>query len=268
MTTSGLVSAHRAAEGGREALEAAVALGPDYVELDVQECADGALVIFHDDRVRVGRRRRAVDRMTRRELEAVVGPLLGLGEALDVLAGRTKAHIDLKCVAPPGPHLRPERTPEMRAVREVLRRFDPRDAIITTTHDRSVRIVRSFSRLHAPELLVGLSLGAHVGDLRLLGTRWAKPLEAVAVGRLVGCDANLVVCHRRLARAGIADIAHRLGLPLLVWTVDDPGELERWLGDERAWLVTTNRPEAALAARAPGGAEISTPGPDSTAGGE
>ena len=53
-----------------------------------------------------------------------------------------------------------------------------------------------------------------------------------------------------LALASLARFARRAGLPLVVWTVDHPVLLRYWMRPGRAWLVTTNRPERALAIRA------------------
>ena len=76
------------------------------------------------------------------------------------------------------------------------------------------------------------------------------PLEELFPGgRLRRSDATLIVCQKDLARAWIARWARRRRLPLLVWTVDEPAELRRWLADSRTWAVTTDHPRTALALR-------------------
>ena len=59
-----LVSAHRCGAGGdralentRVALENALDLDVDFIEFDVQRCADGVLVLYHDDWMWVEERR-------------------------------------------------------------------------------------------------------------------------------------------------------------------------------------------------------------------
>ena len=47
-----------------------------------------------------------------------------------------------------------------------------------------------------------------------------------------------------------------VSVALLVWTVDNPRELRRWLVDDRAWLVTTNHPARAVALRSELSAEV------------
>ena len=61
--------------------------------------------------------------------------------------------------------------------------------------------------------------------------------------------ANLVVAHKLVARLTLKAYARKHGLPLLVWTVDRPEELELWMNDPDVWMVTTNYPERAFAAR-------------------
>ena len=61
--------------------------------------------------------------------------------------------------------------------------------------------------------------------------------------------ANVVVARHTLARLGMAWLARRRGLPLLVWTVDGERSLRYWLRPGRAWMVTTNQPDLALRLR-------------------
>ena len=60
----------------------------------------------------------------------------------------------------------------------------------------------------------------------------------------------MLVPHWALALAALARGARRRGVPVLVWTVDSPRALRFWLRPGRIWMVTTNRPEDALAVRA------------------
>jgi glycerophosphoryl diester phosphodiesterase len=41
----------------------------------------------------------------------------------------------------------------------------------------------------------------------------------------------------------------RIGVPLLVWTVDSPRLQRRLLHDHRVWMITTNWPARAIALR-------------------
>jgi glycerophosphoryl diester phosphodiesterase len=252
----GLVSAHRggvgrnrAEENSRSALERATGLGCEYVEFDVQVTADGKHVLLHDSRVKVSGRVVPVSSVRYETLVATLGDVVTLGEAAEILRGKTAAHVDLKFVSAPGDYARPESTLEVKAVEKVLEHLGPGGFVVTSQEDRSVRAVRDWSAVHAPELLVGLSLGRSLADAgpRILQVKLS---EIFPQRRLESSRANLVVVSKGLARMRVAATARRLGLPLLVWTVDDERGLRRWLDHEGAWLVTTNDPSRALAVRA------------------
>lgn len=242
-----LISAHRsgaeldrAAENRKPTLESAAAQGFDFVEFDVQRCKDGVFVLFHDDVVVIDGRVNRVDSLTFGELVGVVGEIVTLDEAVSILQGRTKAHVDFKFVSPDALYATPERTYEVDATRLVVDVMGVENCIITTMEDESVRAVRAWSRVEYPELLVGLSLGRS-----LLTYPWYKKVsiwlsEVFAERRLKACDANLIVSKKSLARLRLANLAERMGVPLLVWTLDSDEELQYWLHDDRAWLVTTD----------------------------
>ena len=247
------MSAHRGGAGADrdrentlDALREAVTVDCEYVEFDVQRCRDGEHVLYHHDHVRDGDRLVPVSGLTFPEFRELADTHLRLADALEVLRERKKAHLDLK--AWPGPAGGGTRWPgdDVALVEQVIDALGAENVIVTTLEDESVRAVRAWSRTRYPDLLVGLSLGRDVGGRglwRAAVTRWT---ELFPGRRLRRCDANLVVCHRRLARLRIAGWTRRRGLPLLVWTVDDPAELRRWLADPRTWMVTTNFPRRAV----------------------
>jgi glycerophosphoryl diester phosphodiesterase len=252
-----LLSAHRGgpgAETGRgntlEVLRAAAELGCEYVELDVQRCRGGVHVVHHDDTVGHGDRRVPIASLTFTELAVAGGSHLLLDRVLEALRGRVRVHLDLKFLSDPHDGGDDGHGHEVALVAHVIDVVGAENVIVTTAEDASVRAVRAWSRNRYPDLPVGLSLGgrgvAGRGPWWVLRVR----LEDLFPGRrLRRCDANLVVCQKTLARLRIARWAHRRGLPLLVWTVDSPRELRRWLQDPRVWLVTTNHPRRALAVR-------------------
>ena len=132
-----LVSAHRCLTSAD--IERAIALGADFVEFDVQRCADGTLVLHHD----------AVD---------VAPPAaLGYAEALDLLAGRARAHLDLKF-----------KGGEVPVVAQAVQRLGTDHLLVTTLEDEGVRTVREWAVAEGHDLLVGLSLGRGVRDLSLI----------------------------------------------------------------------------------------------------
>ncbi|NPC96335.1 glycerophosphodiester phosphodiesterase [Nocardioides sp. zg-DK7169] len=244
-----LVSAHRGGAGGdpnlentRPALERAVTLGVEYVEFDVHRCADGALVLFHDDWLWVDGTRHWLREVPVEALTAQSEHYLRYEEALGILAGRARAHLDLKFTSPGG-------TAEVAAVRRAVEVLGAENLVVTTLDDRSVRAVRTWADQEGLALLVGLSLGRGVRGLPWRVQARVRISELRPRLRYRASRANVVVANHALARLGVAALARRWGLPLLVWTVDTERSLAYWLRPGRAWMVTTNRPELALAVR-------------------
>lgn len=192
-----LVIAHRA--NTRAQLEDAATSGVDLVELDV---APG-LVVAHDPGE----------------------PGMPLGEALDLLAAhRVGIHVDVKR---PGYE------------REVLAAIDERGLRARVLVSTAYAVVGRRVRALAPELPLaigyprdsyGLSRHAWPSTLTRPG---AAALRAAMPARipllLRRSRANVLALHHTLcSRAAIA-AAHRLGAPVLVWTVDDPAAAARFV---------------------------------------
>jgi glycerophosphoryl diester phosphodiesterase len=233
-----LVSAHRcgagddkAGENGLHALYNSIEMGADYVEFDVQRLIDGAFVVSHD--------------IPHEGVE-----LLGYEPILRALAGRAGAHIDFKFDSPAYLYDDPSLPYEIDAVRLALMILGgPERMVVTTNHVHSVRAMRDWADAEGIDLRVGLSLGRST-----LGMTWQEALAVrrseVFPARLIEeSRANVVVVQHVLAHLNVARWAHRRGLPLLVWTVDDGPHLSHWLRPGAAWMVTTNHPRLALALR-------------------
>jgi glycerophosphoryl diester phosphodiesterase len=214
-----LVSAHRCLTSAD--IEAAIALGADYVEIDVQRTADGTLVLRHDP------------------VDVAPPDVLRYADALDLIAGRSRAHLDLKF-----------RGDEVAAVALAVDRLGTDRMLVTTGHDDGVRAVRDWSDAHAHQLMVGLSLGRGVPGFALWQMAKVRASELWPGLRYRHSRANIVVAHHWLARLRVRRFARRHGLPLLVWTVDTPRSLAYWMRPGRAWLVTSNEPAVALRLRA------------------
>jgi glycerophosphoryl diester phosphodiesterase len=219
MTRGTLVSAHRCLT--REAIEAAIALGADFVEFDVHRCADGSLVLLHDP------------------VEVAPPGTLGYAEALDLVGGRVRLHLDLKVEGG-----------EVPIVAQAVARLGADQLLVTTLDDDGVRAVRDWADAEGHDLLVGLSLGRGVRDIPVLHGIRVRLTELFPGARYRDAGANLAVAHHWLARIRVRRFARRHRLPLLVWTVDTPPSLAYWMRPGRAWLVTTNEPAVALGLRA------------------
>ncbi|MDO3396235.1 glycerophosphodiester phosphodiesterase [Nocardioides sp. SOB44] len=251
-----LVSAHRCGAGGdralentRVALENALDLDVDFIEFDVQRCADGVLVLYHDDWMWVEERRVPLAALSFEEFSSRAPHFLRYEEVLAALAGVTRAHIDLKFTSPDSLYAEPAATWEVQAARRAVQVLGADQVIVTTLEDKAVRAVRDWSDAEGHDLLVGLSLGRSVRGLPWHRQVRIRASELLPRLRYTESRANLVVAKHTLARFGVAAFARRRGLPLLVWTVDTEDSLRYWMRPGRAWLVTSNEPALALTAR-------------------
>lgn len=222
-----LVIAHRGAwgpaapnapaENTLEAFEAAIALGADMIELDVRRTRDGYLVVFHDARVKA-----VPTGSLRYEALTVKGtksrpPLLS--DVLGLTRGRIALNLEIK---------------EAGYVEEtiaLLRPFGLERCLLTSFLDEVVREAKTL----APDLRAGL----------LIGTGLRKALAI----RLPAVKADCIGLHRRLATATALSQAAAAGVPCVIWTVNTPRALDRYLAHAAVAGVVTDLPALALERR-------------------
>ncbi len=207
-----LVTAHRAGakaapENTLSALEQAIAHGADYAEIDVQQTADGMVVLFHDtDLRRMAGVARPIWEVTFDEFRQLdIGSWFSdefaservatLEEALVAVRGRMKLNIELKFNG----H---EKQLEAEVVRLVQEADFSEECIVTSLDYGGIQRVGEKD----PNLRRGLILTAGVGDATRLD------LDLLAV------NAN------RVSRSMVAR-AHRAGKEIHVWTVNDPDQM-------------------------------------------
>jgi glycerophosphoryl diester phosphodiesterase len=200
-----LVVGHRGAaalapENTLASLAAAVDAGADLVEFDV----GAGLTLAHS------------------ETEVPHAPA-SLDDALEFLAGSTAgAHVDLKLGG------------LERSVVDAVRRHGlERRALVSAAHARWLRAVAAAG----PEL--ALAIGYPRDRYGVSRRRWpgpavsaasaaaraAMPLRVPSLLRLA--HANVVSLHHGLVTRAVVDAAHRCGAPVLAWTVNEPGLVER-----------------------------------------
>lgn len=217
------ISAHRAGETP-EAYEAAAAAGFDYIEIDVRRTGDGELVAHHDDRVRGVR----LSQASYRELCATAGrEVPRLRDVLTAIAGRTKAHLDLK-----------ETNAERATMTMATNVLAAPDLVVTSRHTESIALVkREFA-------------GARVA--LSLGRSWYEPAgvrDVFPLRRLRSCGADWIAINHRLARTGVLERCARHGYPAMIWTVNDDQLIRRFLADPRVAVLITDRPDHAARLR-------------------
>ncbi|HSL58101.1 MAG TPA: glycerophosphodiester phosphodiesterase [Acidimicrobiales bacterium] len=225
-----LAFAHRGGAGDwpentMPAFEGAVALGYRYVETDVHATADGVLVAFHDESLdRVTDRAGLIRELPWSEVSAarVDGrEPIPLFEDLLGTFGDLRVNVDPKhelAVAP--------------LVAAIRRTGAAARICVGSFSDARIAAVKAGV---GPELCT--SLGPK-GTARVKAAGYRAP-----VGRLEGQCLQVPVSAKGITVTDerFVTTAHRLGLQVHVWTIDDPAEMERLL-DMGVDGIMTDRP--------------------------
>jgi glycerophosphoryl diester phosphodiesterase len=246
-----LAFAHRggaahAPENSWRAFEHAVGLGYEYLETDVQATADGVLIAFHD---------RTLDRVTgqpgrvsRLALRDIAGARIDGTEPIPVLEDLLTAWPDVRF------NLDVKDWPAVAPLARVLRRTSAWDRVCVVSFSAS-RLRAARRALDRPVCMAASPLGTALvrfggprrprdsrGPHRRLqpGGPAAGPMAASARRPGAGGDRLPGPLAERLARAGVRCVqvpvqvatpsfigrAHRLGLQVHVWTVNDRPTME------------------------------------------
>ena len=199
-------------ENTLQAFQHAVDLGYDYLETDVHVTSDGVLLAFHDrvlDRVTdaTGRIADSTYAEVQRALVKGSGRVPTLAELFDAFPG-ARFNIDLKAPGAVGPLAR------------FLEERDAWDRVCVGSF--SGRRLRRFRRLTRGRVATSASPG-EVAAYRILPARVAR---AVTRGR----PRVLQVPHKSgrltIVTPGLVRRAHRAGVHVHVWTIDDPDEMK------------------------------------------
>jgi glycerophosphoryl diester phosphodiesterase len=211
---------------GREHLRRAMASGADSVELDIRLSADGVVLLSHDDFAPGPDGTRAALRSLSREALRSLGgpePVLDLEEALELLGGSSlNLNLDAK-------------EPEAAlAAAECLSALGMADrAIFSGLEPEAAESLRAalggFARLLNADPLLPAS-GYGLDSIR----------EASRIARECGCcGLNL---DFRAATEELMAFAYARCLPVFLWTVDEPEDMETALGLE-PYSLTSNWPD-------------------------
>ncbi|MFF1903634.1 glycerophosphodiester phosphodiesterase [Kitasatospora sp. NPDC058218] len=218
-----LAFAHRGGDLGHPenslaAFEAAVALGYRYLETDVHATRDGVLVAFHDSRLdRVTDHAGAVAELPWDTVrQARIGgtePVPLLEDLLDAFPA-ARFNVDVKAAPAVGPLV------------EAIRRTNAWDRICVGGF--------SDSRLAAVRAAAGPRLATSLGPREVARLRLRSLAGPLVRGRgapFAGVCAQVPERHRgvRVVDRAFVRAAHRLGLQVHVWTVDDPTRIRALL---------------------------------------
>jgi glycerophosphoryl diester phosphodiesterase len=193
-------ASQRAPENTVTAFTIARAIGADLVELDARRTSDGVVVVHHDARLEDGR---AVASLA---ASALPRHIPTLAQALDACAGMV-VNVEIKNT--PG---EPDHDPHdihLDAILDVVRAGRPLDEVLVSSFNAST-IARVHDRepaLATAQLTFALDDPvAMVRDVARAGHRALHPFDLTV-------DAALVA------------LAHRAGLAVNVWTVDDESRM-------------------------------------------
>jgi glycerophosphoryl diester phosphodiesterase len=199
-------------ENSWPAFEHAVGLGYSYLETDVHSTADGVLVAFHDrtlDRVTD-----ATGRISELPYRQVAKARIGGTEPIPKLADLLGAWPDVRF------NIDVKDEPAVRPLAEVLRRAAAWDRVCITSFS-AFRVQATRRALDRPVCMATSPVG--VGALRSgMPTR----LLAARFGKLSVRCAQIPV---RMATGLFLRRAHRAGLQVHVWTVNDRAVMTRLL---------------------------------------
>jgi glycerophosphoryl diester phosphodiesterase len=213
-----LVIGHRGAaavapENTLASLAAAVDAGADLVEFDVVS----GLMLAHS-------------------AEEIPDDAASLDDALELLAGRgVGAHVDVKQVG------------IEQQVMDALRRHGLAErAVVSATAAKSVRRIAAI----APS--VHRAIGYPHDRHGVSGVRWPTALTHAAAATLRSvmplrlplllrvAHANVLSLHWALVSPALVAAAHARGVPVLAWTANEPGLVERLVADGVDGIVTDN----------------------------
>jgi glycerophosphoryl diester phosphodiesterase len=205
-------------ENTLEAFEAAIALGVDMIELDVRRTRDGHLVVYHDARVKT-----VPTSSLRYDALRIKGtrarpPLLD--EVFALTGDRVALNLEIK-----------ESGYEADTI-ALVRRHRLERCVLTSFLDDVVFEAKTL----APELRAGLLI--------------ATGLRRALTTRVPATKADTLGLHRRLADPAALAKAAAAGIPCVIWTVNGPRALDRYLAHPAVEGVITDRPALALARRA------------------
>lgn len=195
-----------------EAMTEAVRHGVRWLEIDVRTTEDGQLVVCHDSMIW----NRIVKRTTYEELQRTDPARPLLSEVMEELAGWVRFDLDIKD-APAG------------AVGELLETYGVGgETLVSSFH---AEFLESFHRLY-PDTMVGLLYRMAFGRDRKL----AAALSA-------GCE--VLLPHFHSVDEELVEEAHRLGLEVWAWTVNDTDDLRKLFGWGVDGVITDRYPEMA-----------------------
>ncbi|MHA3979668.1 glycerophosphodiester phosphodiesterase family protein [Halovulum sp. GXIMD14794] len=219
------IIAHRGAAGARPentlaAMEKAIEDGADWLELDVQEDAEGRVIVVHDS-----------------DFMKIAGVDLKVWDATEA----DLAEIDIGSWFD-GAYAE-ERTPTLAQVLEMAK--DRANVLVELKyygHDERLaeRVAEVVEQTGMVDQTAFMSLKPEqVAAMQRVRQDWRTGLlAATALGDLARYDADFLAVNTATASAGFIDRARKAGRDVYVWTVNDPLTMSRMISRGAAGLIT------------------------------
>ncbi|NLD42756.1 MAG: glycerophosphodiester phosphodiesterase [Chloroflexi bacterium] len=211
------VMAHRGARGlapenTLAAFRTAIEVGADAIELDVQPCATGELVIIHDGALeRTTNGHGAVAETSFADLRALdagawFGPQFAgeriptPGEALDLARGRLLVNIEIKTGTPDDLGVE-------AALAEAIRARNMEGEVLISSFNPAALLRMKKLAPELPRALIYSNMRVFPQDLALLALEALHP-------------------RHTLVNAAMVNLAHSRGYAVNAWTVNEPADME------------------------------------------
>jgi glycerophosphoryl diester phosphodiesterase len=226
-----LIMAHRGAskaapENTLAAFRKAIDDRADWIELDVQETADGQVVVFHDSdfmklsNVNLKIWDATMDRLKDIDIGSWMSPAFKdqrvptLAEVLDTCKGKIRVDIELKYYGHD-------------------EQLEQRVADIVDSHDMALQIMAMSLKADA------------VRKMKSIRPQWkVGQLMSVYAGNLKKLDADFLAVNAAFVNRRFIRAAHANGKQVYVWTVNDAATMSRMIGCGVDGLLT-DKPELA-----------------------
>ena len=226
------IMAHRGAslaapENTMAAVRSAIDSGAQWVEIDVQETADGEVVVIHDsDLQKIGRVPLGVATSELEELQEVdIGSWFGeefseeriptLDQVLRLCKDRIRVNIELKYYG-------------------AQRQLEKRVAEIVDANAMADQVV-----------VMSLSLDG-IRKMRQLRPAWTLGLlSSVALGNLAALEVDFLALNARFASRHLIRHMHEQGKDIMVWTVNDPVGMSA-MASRGVDVIITDEPALAI----------------------
>lgn len=209
-----------------EGLLHAIKVGADAVEIDIQQTVDGEQVLFHDDNIRGT----PINKLSYAELSrrATIHPVR-LAEALETIKGKIFCDAEIKISVGAN-------------INQILQTFQdilPDDQYHIKSFEEVILLFLRKTKYPWP---VALNIGYENIDLLR-----SDPEEVL--GRIRAISPYQIHPAKEFMSTWVAKAIKSLNLPLWVWTVDVPEEIEHFMHQEKVAGIITNCLPETLAIR-------------------